>query len=106
MTTKITFIFANPEQPAAFEAAYADGYLDLVRALPGGVLVESARVWPKEDGAPTPAHRVVDVHFVDYEAACAAVAGPEAQTLFPATFQLGAGVTILFTDVEVAEPLR
>lgn len=101
MTTKITFLFANPTDPAAFEAGYADGYLDLVRALPGVERAEAARVWPKEDGSPTPAHRVVDAYFADYDEACAAVRTEAAGALFPATFQLGTGgVTILFSDVE------
>ena len=80
----------------------ADGYLDLVRALPGVVRVESAKVWPKEDGSPTPAHRVVDAYFADYDAACAAVRTQAAGALFPETFRLGTGgVTVLFSDVEV-----
>lgn len=103
MPTKITFLFANPADAPAFESAYADGYLDLVRALPGVERVESAKVWPKEDGSPTPAHRVVDAYFADYDAACAAVATPAAGALFPATFGMGTGgVTILFSDVETA----
>lgn len=103
MPTKITFLFGNPTDPAAFEDAFADGYLGLVRALPGVERVEAARVWPREDGSPTPAHRVVDAHFADYDAACAAVTTEAAAALFPATFRLGTGgVTILFSDIEVA----
>lgn len=101
MPTKITFLFANPADPAQFEAGFADGYLDLVRALPGAQRVESAKVWPKEDGSPTPAYRVVDAYFADYDAACAAVRTEQAGTLFPVSFGLGTGgVTILFSDVE------
>ncbi len=102
MPTKITFLFANPAEPDGFEAGFADGYLDLVRALPGVERVESAKVWPKEDGSPTPAHRVVDAYFADYDAACAAVRTQAAGALFPETFRLGTGgVTVLFSDVEV-----
>jgi hypothetical protein len=105
--TKITFLFDNPADPETLEKAYADGYLDLVRALPGTRRLEAAKVWPKEDGSPTPAYRQVDAYFDDYDAACAAacaaVRTQAAGALFPATFQLGTGgVKILFSDVEVS----
>ena len=103
MTTKIEFIFDNPTDPAAFEAAFADGYLDLVRALPGVQRVTSAAVWPKEDGSPTPAHRTVDAWFDDYDAAAAATTTPQAGALFPRTFELATGgIRILFSRVEEA----
>ena len=105
MPTKITFIHDVPEDVAGFESRYA-GHLDLVRALPGVQRVEAAKVWPKEDGSPRPKHRLVDAWFADYDAACAAVATPAAQALFPAVFALGpGGVTILFSDVETAQDL-
>lgn len=103
MTTKIEFIFDNPPDPTAFEQAFADGYLDLVRALPGVQQVTSAKVWPKEDGSPTPAYRTVDAWFADYDAAAAATSTPEAGALFPRTFELATGgIRILFSEVEGA----
>ena len=101
MPTKITFIHDNPTDPEAFEAAFADGHLDLVRALPGVQRVESSKVWPKEDGSPTPKYRMIDAYFADYATASAAVTTPEAGRLFPAAFGLATGgLTILFSDVE------
>ena len=101
MPTKITFIYDNPPDAAAFEAGFADGHVALAASLPGVRRVESSKVWPKEDGSPTPAYRMVDLWFDDYDAACAAVATPEAGRLFPAVFGLATGgVTILFSDVE------
>ncbi len=103
MSTKITFLFANPTDATSFEAVYADGYMDLVRALPGVQKVESSKVWPKEDGSATPAHRIVDAYFADYATACATLATAAAQALFPATFHLGTGgVTIIFSEVETS----
>ena len=100
MPTKITFIYDNPTDPEAFEAGYAAGHLDLVRALPGVQRVETSKVWPKEDGSPTPAYRMVDLYFDDYAAACAAVTTPAAGALFPAAFGLATGgLKILFSDV-------
>ncbi len=101
MSTKIEFIFDNPENPDEFEKGFAEGYLDLVRALPKVEKVASAKVWPKEDGSPTPAYRTVDAYFADYDTACDAVKTEAAAALFPRTFELGTGgVRILMSDVE------
>jgi uncharacterized protein (TIGR02118 family) len=100
MPTKITVIYDNPTDAEAFEAAYPES-LTLAKALPGLQRVESAKVWPKEDGTPTPAYRQVDLYFTDYDTASAAVNTAEAGALFPAIFGLATGgVKILFSDVE------
>ena len=100
MTTKISFIYDNPTDPEAFEAAYPE-QLALARRLPGVQRLESAKVWPKEDGSPTPAYRLLDLYFADYDAASAAVATDEAGAFFPVVFQLATGgVRIAFADVE------
>ncbi len=101
MSTKIEFIFDNPTDPEAFETDFADGYLELVQALPGVLRVTSGRVWPKEDGSPTPAARTVDAWFADYASASAATQSEAAAALFPRTFELASGgVRILFSEVE------
>lgn len=100
MPTKITVIYDNPTDPEAFEEAYG-AQLPLAKALPGLQRIETAKVWPKEDGTPTPAYRVIDLYFVDYDAASAAVTTAEAAALFPSIFALATGgVRILFSDVE------
>lgn len=102
MTTKITVIYDNPSDPAAFESGYGGGQVELARALPGLRRLETAKVWPKEDGSPTPAYRTMDLYFDDYSAASAAVAGPEAGALFPSVFGLATGgVRILLSEIEV-----
>ena len=99
MPTKITFIYDNPTDPAAFEAAYAADIVDLARRLPGVERIEESKVWPKEDGSPTPAYRMLDLYFADYGAASAAVTTPEAQALVPRALSLATGgVRILFSD--------
>lgn len=102
MTTKITIIYDNPTDVEAFEKGFVDTkQLERARALPGIERLESSKVWPKEDGSETPAHRVVDLYFADYDTASAAVATPEAGALFPTIFGIASGgVKILFTDVE------
>ena len=100
MATKITVIYDNPTDTAAFEAGYA-GQVALAKAMPGLTKLETSKVWPKEDGSPTPKYRMVDLYFPDYDTASAAVTTPEAGALFPSIFGIAAsGVTILFSDIE------
>lgn len=99
MTTKITLIIDNPTDPDAFEAAYA-GILAAARTLPALQRVESAKVWPKEDGTPTPAHRTLDLYFATYDDASAAVTTPEAGEVFGQLGATGTSFTGLFSDVE------
>ena len=100
MSTKITVIYDNPQDPAAFEAGYPE-QRTLAQKIPGVQKLESSKVWPKEDGSPTPAYRLLDMYFADYEAASAAVNTEEAGAFLPSVFELATGgVRIVFADVE------
>jgi uncharacterized protein (TIGR02118 family) len=100
MNTKITVIYDNPRDTAAFEAAYPD-QLALAKKLPGIQKIETSKVWPKEDGSPTPAYRLLDMYFIDYDAASAAVTTAEAAAFFPSVFALATGgVRIVFAHIE------
>ena len=95
--TKISFVYSNPSDPAAFEAAYPE-QLALARELPGLTRLQASRVWPKEDGSPTPAHRLLDLYFDDYAAASAAAA--QAGPLVGATLEHATGgVAIAFAEI-------
>ena len=95
--TKITFVYSNPIDPTAFETSYPE-QLAMARQLPGLVRLEESKVWPKEDGSPTPAYRLLDLYFSDYAAASAAAA--EAGPLVKATLeQATGGVIIAFAEV-------
>jgi uncharacterized protein (TIGR02118 family) len=101
--TKITVIYDNPTDPDAFEAAYEAEQLAAARSIPGHIRFETSKVWPKEDGSPTPAYRMIDLYYPDYDAASLAVTTPEAGAFFEALFKIATGgVRILFSDVEVA----
>ena len=96
-STKISFIYSNPTDPAAFEAAYPE-QLALARKLPGVIRLQASKVWPKEDGSPTPAYRLLDLYFDDYAAASTAAA--EAGALVGATLEHATGgVMIAFAEV-------
>ncbi|MGI3779368.1 MAG: hypothetical protein ACRYG2_01190 [Janthinobacterium lividum] len=99
MPTKITLIIDNPTDPDAFEQAYR-GVLEAARTLPQLQRLESAKVWPKEDGTPTPAHRTLDLYFESYDDASAAVTTAEAGALFGRLGATGTSFTGLFSDIE------
>ncbi|GAY18107.1 EthD family reductase [Mycobacterium sp. shizuoka-1] len=102
--TKITVIYDNPTDPEAFEAAYVSEQLDAARRIPGYIRFEASKVWPKEDGSPTPAHRMIDLYYPDYDSASAAVTTPEFGAFFEAMGRLSTGgVRVLFSDVEVPQ---
>src|ERR1700684_1308377 len=95
--TKISFVYSNPADPDAFETAYPD-QIALARKLPGLTRLQTSKVWPKEDGSPTPAYRQLDLYFTDYAAASAAAA--EAGPLVAATVEHATGgVMIAFAQV-------
>ncbi|MDR7276998.1 hypothetical protein [Catenuloplanes atrovinosus] len=99
MPTKITLVIDNPADPDEFEKAYAE-----VRAaaatLPRLLRLESAKVWPKEDGTPTPAYRTLDLYFDSYEDASAAVATPAAAEVFGGLAGTRVPFKGLFSDIE------
>lgn len=95
--TKISLVYSNPTDPAAFEAAYPE-QLALARKLPGLNQVQVSKVWPKEDGTPTPAYRMLDLFFDSYEAASAAAA--EAGAFVSTTLEHATGgVMIAFAEI-------
>lgn len=100
MQTKITLIIDNPVDPSAFETVYPS-VLERASALPGLRRLESARVFPKEDGTATPAHRTLDLYFDDYAAASDAVASPEAGQLFDGLGATNTSLSGLFSEVEL-----
>jgi uncharacterized protein (TIGR02118 family) len=100
MQTKLTLIYDNPIDAVAFEEAFPE-QIALARTVPGVRIVEASKVWPKEDGSPTPAHRLLDLYFDDYDAASVAVATGEAAHLFESVIQAATGgVRIVFAAVE------
>jgi hypothetical protein len=99
MPTKITLIIDNPTDPEAFEQAFP-AIAKAAGTLPKLQRLESAKVWPKEDGTPTPAHRTLDLYFDSYDDASAAVTTPEAGDFFGHLGATGTSFTGLFSDIE------
>src|SRR5580704_8480035 len=85
-----------PGQARAYQLTGAQ--VDGSRKLPGLTRLQTSKVWPKEDGSPTPAYRLLDLYFADYAAASAAAA--EAGPLVAATVEHATGgVVIAFAEV-------
>jgi uncharacterized protein (TIGR02118 family) len=102
--TKITVIYDNPADPDAFESSYESEQLEAARRIPGYLRFEASKVWPKEDGSPTPAYRMIDLYYPDYASVSEAVATPEAGAFFQAMARLSTGgVRVLVSEVEVAQ---
>jgi uncharacterized protein (TIGR02118 family) len=98
--TKITVIYDNPKDPKTFEAGYPE-QLALAMAIPGIQRTEASKVSPKKDGSPTPAYRMLDMYFSDYDAASEAVTTEAAAAFFPAVLELATGgVRIVFAEIE------
>jgi uncharacterized protein (TIGR02118 family) len=102
--TKLTVIYDNPTDPEAFEAAYDSEQLAAARRIPGYIRFEASKVWPKEDGSPTPAYRMIDLYYPSYDAVSVAVATPQAGEFFEAMARLSTGgVRVLVSDIEVPQ---
>lgn len=102
MAVKITIIIDNPTDPEAFEAHYAlPENKAFLAKIPDIQRVESAKVFPKEDGSPTPAYRTIDIYFADYDTACAALESPEAGELAGGLVKAATGgIRFLLSDIE------
>lgn len=103
MTVKLTVVYDNPADPEAFEQHYRTVHAPLAAKLPDVQRIENAKVFPKEDGSPTPAYRTADLYFADYATAVAALGTEAGQALIADTLKLGAaGVKLLLSDIEAA----
>ena len=101
MSVKLTVVYDNPNDPAAFEQHYGSVHIPLAQKIPNVKRAELAKVFPKEDGSPTPAYRTADLYFDSYEDACAAIATPECQAAIKDAVYVGTGgVKFLLSDIE------
>jgi uncharacterized protein (TIGR02118 family) len=101
MSVKLTVVYDNPTDPEAFEQHYGSVHLPLAQKIPNVKRAELAKVFPKEDGSPTPAYRTADLYFDSYEDACAAVATPEGQAAIKDAVHVGTGgVKFLLSNIE------
>lgn len=98
MTTKVTIIYANPVDEDEFERRYKE-HKDLVAQVPDLLRAEYGKVFPKEDGTPTPRWRTADLYFTDYDTAVAAFEHEKGVGRDAFDVATG-GVEFLLSDVE------
>jgi uncharacterized protein (TIGR02118 family) len=100
VSVKLTLVFANPDDPELFERRYAE-HKKLVQRIPNLIRAEFGKVFPKEDGSPTPKWRTADLYFADYATAVAAFEDPDGAAVGRDAFELSAGqVEFLLSNVE------
>ena len=103
MSVKLTVVYDNPTDPEAFEQHYKAVHIPIAQKIPNVTRAELSKVFPKEDGSPTPAYRTADLYFDSYDSACAAVATPEGQAAIKDALHVGTGgVKFLLCDIEYA----
>lgn len=102
MAVKLTIIVDNPKDPDAFEAYFnSAANKEKMGKVPNVQRIESAKVFPKEDGSPTPAYRTIDIYFSDYKTACAALELPETGELAGGLVKAATGgLRFLLCDIE------
>lgn len=101
MTVKLTVIYGNPTDPEAFEKHYSEVHAGLVATVPDVLKFEAAKVFPKEDGSPTPKYRTADLYFADYDTACAALGSPAGVATAKDAISIATGgVDFLLSDIE------
>jgi uncharacterized protein (TIGR02118 family) len=101
MSVKLTVVYDNPTDPEAFEQHYKAVHIPLAMKIPNVRRAELAKVFPKEDGSPTPAYRTADLYFDSYKDACAAVATAEGQAAIKDAVQIATGgVRFLLSNIE------
>ncbi len=98
---KLTVVYENPKDPAAFEEHYHAKHMPLVAKIPNLKRVELAKVFPLESGGPTPAYRVAELYFDDYDTACTSLSTPEAGAVVKDAQQVATGgMKLLLCDIE------
>ena len=101
MTVKLTVIYGNPDDPEAFEKHYRDVHMPLAMKIPNVQRAETAKVFPKEDGSPTPKYRTADLYFADYDTAVAALASEEGQAAAKDAVSIATGgIDFLLSDID------
>jgi uncharacterized protein (TIGR02118 family) len=74
---KLMVCYGTPEDPAAFDAYYAETHAPLAEQLPGLRRFEWGKVLGAPDGSAPPYYFVAELSFDDAEALQAGMASPE-----------------------------
>jgi len=76
---KLTVLYGQPKDPAAFERYYIDTHTPIALKVKGLRRFEISRVLATADGSPSPFYRTADLYFDDTAAMQKALTSPEGQ---------------------------
>ena len=76
---KLTVLYGNPEDPAAFEEYYGNTHMPLVDKIPNFQRYEAARIVATPDGTEPPYYRIFEIYFDDMERLQSSLSTPEGQ---------------------------
>ncbi len=99
---KLTVLYGQPKDPAAFERYYLDTHTPIALKIKGLRRFEIAKVVGAADGSPSPYYRVADLYFDDAKHMQECLGSQEGQAAAAdiANFASG-GATLLIADVQV-----
>ena len=80
MTVKLVVLYAQPNDPEAFDRHYFGTHMPLVSGIPGLQRTETGKVGAAADGGELTYYRVTELYFADQGALQAAFASNEGQT--------------------------
>ena len=98
---KLTVLYGQPKDPAAFERYYLDTHTPIALKVKGLRRFEIAKVAGTPDGKTAPYFRTADLYFDDLEAMRTALGSTEGQAAAAdiANFATG-GVTMIVCEVQ------
>lgn len=98
---KVTVLYGEPTDPAAFEQYYFEQHLSIAARIPNVARVETAKVAGTPDGSAPPYYRIADLWFHDIETLQASMGSPEGRKTVEdlANFATG-GVSVLISAVD------
>lgn len=99
-SVKVTVLYGAPQDPAAFEAYYAQKHMPMVYAVKG-TRVELAKLLPGPDGKPPAYYRITEIWFTSLADMKRITSAPEWKQITDdvPNFASG-GATILVSSVE------
>jgi uncharacterized protein (TIGR02118 family) len=97
---KLIVAYAPPDDPAAFDAHYAETHMPLADKIPNVRRFEAGKVLGTPDGSPAPYHLIAELWFDDTSDLQAALGSPEGRAAADdvGNFATG-GATFMIADV-------
>lgn len=96
---KLTVLYGQPKDPAAFEEYYATTHHDLVSKVKGIRRLELAKAVGGGDGGEPPYYRIAELYFDDMEQMQGALSSPEGQATVNDIVNFATGGATTFVSI-------